>query len=119
LKKRRNADLFITRGDGKWIYSLRHDFTRKFAHQAKCDVTKGRDFDAVLKEPSLTIHKAEPAAAKKSTTKTQAESTADAITRLRFTFRLIIHRRGGALGGEDQRTKMQEKKQFADLLFQD
>jgi len=82
LKKRRNADLFVTQADGKQIYGLWNDIAKKFTHQAMYVVTRGKDFPAVLKESSVLIYKVEPATARKSTTKNQAESTADAIARL-------------------------------------
>jgi hypothetical protein len=90
LKKRKNADLFVTRTEGKRIYGLGHNITRKFAHQAMYIVTRRRDFHTVLKESSLTIHKAESVTERKITTTTQTESTVETITKLRYNSKIFI-----------------------------
>jgi hypothetical protein len=43
LKYRGKADLFVTQGDRKQIYGLKNYITGKFAPEAQCVVTKGRD----------------------------------------------------------------------------
>jgi hypothetical protein len=81
-------------------------------------VTRGRDFHAVLKESSLTIHKVEPGEARKTITSTQAERTADAITKLRFNSKMFFQQSRRVLAGGDNCINIQEKKQFANLFFQ-
>jgi hypothetical protein len=118
LKKRKNADLFVTRTERKRLYGLGHNLTKKFVHQTMYNVTRRREFHIVLKELLLTIHKVELVTERKITTTTQTETIAEAITKLRFNSKIFIEQPRQILAREDNCTNIQEKKQFANLFFQ-